>query len=97
MKIFTFTSSAGRQIGLVAAGASAPGSARPSCIGLSRLAGRPLLVRYGRYILMPPEKIEKSERWMAHYGSMGIFISRGCCRERGIWSAFPPASCGWIT
>jgi len=43
---------------------------------LSRVAGRPLLVRYGRYILMPPEKIEKSERWMSHYGPMGVFVAR---------------------
>ena len=25
---------------------------------------------------MPPEKIEKSERWMSHYGPMGIFVAR---------------------
>ena len=28
------------------------------------------------YILMPPEKIEKSERWMSHYGPMGVFVAR---------------------
>jgi membrane protein DedA with SNARE-associated domain len=42
----------------------------------SRLAGRPLIMRYGRYILVPPEKVEKAERWSEHYGAMGIFISR---------------------
>ena len=42
----------------------------------SRLAGRPLVVRYGRYIMIPPEKVEGAERFAAHYGSMGIFISR---------------------
>ena len=42
----------------------------------SRLAGRPLVMRYGKYIFIPPEKVEKAERWSAHYGSMGIFISR---------------------
>ncbi len=26
--------------------------------------------------MIPPEKVEKAERWSAHYGAMGIFISR---------------------
>ena len=42
----------------------------------ARLGGRPLMVRYGRYAMITPEKIEGAERWAAHYGSMGIFISR---------------------
>jgi len=33
-------------------------------------------MRYGRYFLISPEKIEGAERWASHYGSMGIFISR---------------------
>jgi membrane protein DedA with SNARE-associated domain len=42
----------------------------------ARLAGRPLFMRYGRLVLVTPEKIEGAETWAAHYGSMGIFISR---------------------
>jgi len=42
----------------------------------SRLAGRPLVMRYGKYFFISPEKIEGAERWAAHYGAMGIFISR---------------------
>src|ERR1700689_4799925 len=42
----------------------------------SRVAGRPLLLRYGRLALIPPEKIEGAERWASHYGSMGIFFLR---------------------
>jgi membrane protein DedA with SNARE-associated domain len=42
----------------------------------ARLAGRPLIMRYGRYVLISAEKVEGAERWAAHYGSMGIFISR---------------------
>jgi membrane protein DedA with SNARE-associated domain len=42
----------------------------------SRLGGRPLVMRYGRYVMIPQHKIEGAERWAAHYGSMGIFISR---------------------
>ena len=42
----------------------------------SRWAGRPLVMRFGRYFFISPEKVEGAERWAAHYGSMGIFISR---------------------
>ncbi len=42
----------------------------------ARLAGRPLMLRYGSMLLLTPEKIEGAERWSTHYGSMGVFISR---------------------
>ncbi len=42
----------------------------------SRLAGRPLALRYGKYVFISAAKIEGAERWATHYGSMGIFISR---------------------
>jgi membrane protein DedA with SNARE-associated domain len=42
----------------------------------ARWAGRPLLMRYGKLVLVTPEKIEGAESWAKHYGSMGIFISR---------------------
>jgi membrane protein DedA with SNARE-associated domain len=42
----------------------------------ARLAGRPLFMRYGKWVMITPEKIEGAERWADHYGSMGIFISR---------------------
>jgi membrane protein DedA with SNARE-associated domain len=42
----------------------------------ARWAGRPLLMRYGKYVFISQEKIEGAERWAAHYGSVGIFISR---------------------
>jgi len=43
---------------------------------VARVAGRPLLLRYGNYVLISPEKIEGAERWTAHYGPFGIFASR---------------------
>ena len=43
---------------------------------VARLAGRPLLVRYGTCVRITLDKIEGAERWSAHYGWMGIFISR---------------------
>lgn len=42
----------------------------------SRLVGRPLLMRYGRWVLITPEKIQGAEAWANHYGEVGVFISR---------------------
>ncbi|PTU32542.1 DedA family protein [Stenotrophobium rhamnosiphilum] len=42
----------------------------------SRWLGRPLAMRYGRYFMISPEKIEAAERWAAQYGAAGVFISR---------------------
>jgi len=42
----------------------------------SRLAGRPLVLRFGPYFFINARKVEGAERWAAHYGAMGIFISR---------------------
>jgi membrane protein DedA with SNARE-associated domain len=43
---------------------------------VARLLGRPLLIRYGRYLSITAEKIEKAEAWSSHYGMVGVFISR---------------------
>lgn len=42
----------------------------------SRWLGRPLLMRYGKYVAITAEKIEKAEAWSSHYGMVGVFISR---------------------
>jgi membrane protein DedA with SNARE-associated domain len=62
--------------GLVIAGAIGSWIGASAMYWASRLAGRPLLLRYGKYILVTPEKIEGAERWAAHYGQMGIFVAR---------------------
>ncbi len=38
--------------------------------------GLPLLHRYGKYILMPQEKLILAEEWVKKYGIAGIFVSR---------------------
>jgi membrane protein DedA with SNARE-associated domain len=38
--------------------------------------GRPLIVRFGRYVGLSQTKIELAERWCAHYGPPGVFFSR---------------------
>jgi membrane protein DedA with SNARE-associated domain len=62
--------------GIILAGALGSWLGASFVYWLARLAGRPLLVRYGRYILITPDKIEKGERWSAHYGPAGVFIAR---------------------
>jgi membrane protein DedA with SNARE-associated domain len=42
----------------------------------ARLAGRPLVMRYGRIVFIPPEKVAAAERWADRYGPFGIFFSR---------------------
>lgn len=42
----------------------------------SRLLGRPLVLRYGRWFMIPPEKVMAAERWAAQYGAAGVFFSR---------------------
>ena len=43
---------------------------------LALWVGRPIVVRYGKYLLMPERKIQLAEAWAAESGLKGIFISR---------------------
>jgi membrane protein DedA with SNARE-associated domain len=43
---------------------------------VSRYAGRPLLLKYGRYVFITPKKIESIENWTLHFGPFGIFAAR---------------------
>jgi membrane protein DedA with SNARE-associated domain len=42
----------------------------------SRWAGRPLVLRYGRYFLVPEAKLHAAERWATRFGSFGVFVAR---------------------
>jgi membrane protein DedA with SNARE-associated domain len=42
----------------------------------SRLIGRPLIVKYGRFVLPTPKKLERAERWLSRYEAGGIFFAR---------------------
>ena len=43
---------------------------------VSRLVGRPFIVRYGAYVFMPQKKVARAERFMRRYESGGIFFAR---------------------
>jgi Uncharacterized membrane-associated protein len=38
--------------------------------------GRPLIEKYGKFVLMNPSKIEKADHWFQEYGAGGIFVAR---------------------
>jgi membrane protein DedA with SNARE-associated domain len=42
----------------------------------SRLIGRPLIVRYGRFVFINPKKLEQAEHWLNRYEAGGVFFSR---------------------
>lgn len=62
--------------GIVIAGAIGSWLGATAMYWVSRWAGRPLLLKFGKYFFLSPEKIEKAERWAANYGNFGIFASR---------------------
>ena len=64
------------QIGLVIAGALGSWLGATVMYWTSRLAGRPLVLRYGKYVFIPPHKVEGAERWAAKFGAFGIFAAR---------------------
>ena len=38
--------------------------------------GRPLLERYGRYVLITHRELDFADRWFARYGERAVFVSR---------------------
>ena len=46
------------------------------CYWFSRTVGRVVLTRYGRWLLLPPERLELAERWLAQFALGGVFLAR---------------------
>lgn len=44
--------------------------------GVGRLGGRPLLERYGRYVLIGRRDLELADRWFARWGEATVLFSR---------------------
>ncbi len=40
------------------------------------VVGRPVVMRYGSYFFLPPDKVERAERFMHRYENGGIFFAR---------------------
>ena len=43
---------------------------------ISRWIGRPLVLRFGRFILLTPHKLEHAEHWLSRYEAGGVFFAR---------------------
>ena len=43
---------------------------------VSRSLGRPLILRYGKYFLLGPEKLARAEAWLVRYEAGGVFFAR---------------------
>jgi len=63
-------------VGIVVAGTIGSWVGATLMYWVARWLGRPLLMRYGRYFTITPDKIERAEAWSARFGSAGIFVSR---------------------
>jgi len=62
--------------GIVIAGTIGSWAGASVMYWVTYFVGRPLLMRYGRYVMITPEKIEHAEAWSSHYGAVGVFVSR---------------------
>jgi membrane protein DedA with SNARE-associated domain len=63
-------------VGVVFAGTAGSWVGASVMYWAARFLGRPLIVRFGRYVGMGQAKIELAERWCTHYGPPGVFFSR---------------------
>src|SRR2546428_1264064 len=62
--------------GVVLAGTAGSYLGAAATYWAARWLGRPLLVRYGRYLFCPEAKLLRAERWLARYEAGGVFFAR---------------------
>ena len=62
--------------GVVAAGTLGSWFGASVSYGVARWLGRPLLLRYGKYVFVPEKKWLLAERWIQHYSAAGVFFAR---------------------
>lgn len=43
---------------------------------VARAAGRPLILKYGKYVFVPEKKWLLAEEWINHYSVVGVFFAR---------------------
>lgn len=43
---------------------------------LGRFGGRPLIERYGKYVLMSPRDLDLADRWFSRHGEATVFFAR---------------------
>ncbi len=62
--------------GIVIAGAFGSWIGAAIMYWASRWAGRPLVLRYGRYFLIPEARVHAAESWAAKFGAAGVMVAR---------------------
>jgi membrane protein DedA with SNARE-associated domain len=43
---------------------------------VSRWVGAPLIAKYGRYVLLTPDKVRMAHSWVERFGATGVFVAR---------------------
>lgn len=62
--------------GVVLAGGLGSTFGSSLCYGLTASAGRAFVARWGRYFLLPLDRLELAERWLAEFALGGVFLAR---------------------
>jgi len=62
--------------GAVAAGVAGNTLGSLASYAIGAYGGRPLVERYGRYVLLSAHDLEIADRWFARYGEATVFFSR---------------------
>jgi membrane protein DedA with SNARE-associated domain len=63
-------------VGIVAAATAGTWAGSALSYWIALKLGRPLVERYGRYILLSKPKIQAADHWFDAYGAGGIFVAR---------------------
>jgi membrane protein DedA with SNARE-associated domain len=61
---------------VVAAGTAGSLFGSVASYAVSRAVGAPVVMRFGKFVLLPPDKIAAAEGWVREYGVGGIFFAR---------------------
>lgn len=62
--------------GIILAGGLGSTFGSSLCYGFTYTLGRAFVLRWGRYFLLPPAKLELAERWLNQYALGGVFFAR---------------------
>lgn len=62
--------------GVILAGGSGSTFGSTLCYAFTYYAGRPFVQRWGKYFLLPPERLELAEAWLNQFALGGVFFAR---------------------
>lgn len=63
-------------VGVILAGGFGSTFGSTLCYWFSRTLGRSVLEKYGKMLLLPPERLELAERWLKDFELGGVFLAR---------------------